>query len=151
MFFLLSNLAQYFVESRNGHISRKLVFIFGIYTPYVAGQDQFTRHELNTLLTFIVIIVPVVLIINVVVQAVVRRCRPLKTLISFYLPLSLVPSPLLTSWLNFGYFNATSVSYLFMVLAYTSLAMIYAWSTLGRVSKINSSETGVYVCVSWWF
>ena len=98
--FFLSNLLQY--PSRDGLYYGKPFLIFGIFAQYVTGYPESSaRHRLEMFLTSILIIVPVggffVLIINVIVQAVVRRWRGFKTLISFYLPLSLIPSPLLMS------------------------------------------------------
>ena len=89
------------------------------------------------------------LIINVVVQAVVTRWRPFKTLFSFYIPISFIPSSLLMSWWINGYVNVISVFYSFMVFVYMSLAMMLVQSTLRRRTKINANETGVcvHMCV----
>ena len=144
IFFFLSNLLQY--PSREGIISGKPFLVFGVLTPYITSRELFFRDILGTSFVYFLIIVPVgVLIVNVIVQAVVRRWRLFKTLISFYIPISLIPTPLIMSWCSIGYVNTTSVLHSFLVFVYTSLAMIYARITLRRVTKINASKTGVCV------
>ena len=148
MFFLLANLVQYLGSTREARIAGKLVLVFGVYAEFIVNPESLAPNVLETLPIFSVIVlvlVVFVLMVNVIVQAMVRRWRPLKTLISFYIPISLIPSPLIMSWWIIGYLNATSSFYSFMIFVYTSLAMIYARSTLGRHTKIKASETGVCV------
>ena len=155
MSFLLSNVVQYLTSSKPARTSGKLFLVFGIFAKPVI--DLITINPLDRLFLFLVYFIMVlvggflVLIVNVVVQAMVRRWRLLKTLISFYIPISLIPSPIFMSWLIIGYVNVISVFYSFMVFVYTSLAMIYVRSTLRRRTKINANETGVcmYVHVCW--
>ena len=144
IFFFLSNLLQY--PSREGIISGKLFLVFGIFAPYITGRGPFTLDILGIFVYFIIIAVGV-LIVNVIVQAVLRRWRPFKRLISFYIPICLIPTPLLMSWWINGDINTISALHSFLVFVYTSLAMIYTRITLGRVTKINASETGVCVCL----
>ena len=88
------------------------------------------------------------LIFNVVVQAVVRRWRPFRTLFSFYIPISLIPSPLIMSWWINGYVNIFSLCNSFMVFVYMSFAIIVARSALRRQTKVNPNETGMCVHMS---
>ena len=132
----------------------KLVLVFGVYaefiSKYLADAESFPLdvHEMFVIYCVGIIIIAFrILFINVIVQAMTRRCRPCKRLITFYIPLSLIPSPLLVSLWKNGYVNFSSVFLSFMAFLYTSLAMIFARNTLGRHAKIKASETGVCVCV----
>ena len=145
MFFFLSNLVQYLGSTREARIAGKLVLVFGVYAVVIINPPPDVLETLPIFSVIVLVLGVFVLIINVIVQAVVRRWRPLKTLISFYIPISLILSPLIMSWWKIGYVNATSSFYSFMVFVYTSLAMIYAQSTLGRRTKIKANETGVCV------
>ena len=149
MLFLLSNLVAYLGSTRE---TSKLVIVFGIYgillSEYIADPESITLN-FHTMFVEVggAIIVEgfYVLIVNVIVQAMIRRCRPCKTLITFYISLSLIPSPLLASLWKNGYINFTSVFLSFMAFLYTSIAMIYARSTLGRHAKIKANKTGMCV------
>ena len=150
IFFLLSNLVLYLVSTREAFIAGKLILVFGVYAEYIVGPESSTHDERELFLifrNFILVGGLVVVIINVIVKALIRRWRPLKTLISFYIPRCLILSPLLMSWWIVGYVTVTSVFYSLMVFVYTFLAMIFAKNTFGRPAKINASETGECVCV----
>ena len=152
MSFLLSNVVQYLSSSKSARTSGKLFLVFGIFAKPVIDLtiNRLDRLSVFLVIYFIMVLVGgfLVLIVNVIVQAMVRRWRPLKTLISFYIPISLIPSPLFISWWIIGYVNVISVLYSFLVFVYMSLAMIYL---LRRHTKINANETGVcmYVHVCW--
>ena len=145
-----SNLVLYLVSTREAFNAGKLILVFGVYAECIVGPESSTCDERELFLiirNFILVGGLVVVIINVIVIALIRRWRPLKTLISFYIPLCLIPSPLLMSWWIIGYVAVTGVFYSLMVFVYTFLAMIFAKNTLGRLAKINASETGECVCV----
>ena len=148
MFFLLANLVQYLSSTREARIAGKLILVFGVYAEVIVNPKSLALETLPIFSVIVLVLGVFVLIINVIVQVMVRRWRLLKRLISFYIPFSLIPSPLIMSWWINGYLNATSSFYSFMVFVYTSLAMIYARSTLGRHTKIKASETGVCVLFS---
>ena len=143
---LLSNVVIYLGSSKRN--INKLFLFFSIYPQAFADLTELPE----SLLTFASHFVDVMclgflaLIINVVVQAMVRRWRPFKTLISFYIPISLITSPLLMLWWINGYVNVISVLNSFMVFVFTSLAMMLVRSTLRRRTKINPNETGICVC-----
>ena len=150
VFFLLSNLVLYLGSTRDEIIAGKFVLVFGVYAEYIVGLRSSARdvRELFRISRDVILVGGLlVLIINVIVKALIRRWRPLKTLISFYIPLCLILSPLLMSWWIIGYVAVTGVFYSLMVFVYTFLAMIFAKTTLGRPAKINASETGECVCV----
>ena len=150
IFFLLSNLVLYLGSTRDAIIARKLILVFGVYTEYIVGPNSSARdvRELFRMSRDVILVGGLlVLIINVIVKALIRRWRPLKTLISFYIPLCLILSPLLMSWWIIGYVAVTGVFYSLMVFVYTILAMMFAKNTLGRPVKINASETGECVCI----
>ena len=98
MFFLLSDLVQYLGSTREARIAGKLVLVFGVYAEFIVNPESLAPNVLETLPIFSIIVLVLgvfVLMVNVIVQAMVRRWRPLKTLISFYIPISLIPSPLI--------------------------------------------------------
>ena len=149
MLFLLSNLVAYFSSTRE---TSKLVLVFGVFAKTIS--EYIADPEL-IILDFHTMFVEYggamigggfyILIVNVIAQAMISRWRPYKTLITFYIPLSLIPSPLLASLWKNGYINFTSVFLSFMAFLYTSIAMIYARSTLGRHAKIKANKTGMCV------
>ena len=150
IFFLLSNLVLYLGSTRDAIIAGKFVLVFGVYAEYIVAPRPSAHRVLELFrISRNVILVGglFVLIINVIVKALIRRWRPLKTLISFHIPLCLILSPLLMSWWIIGYVAVTGVFYSLMIFVYTLLAMIFAKTTLGRPAKINASETGECVCV----
>ena len=150
MLFLLSNLVLYLAEAPT---SGKLFLVFNIFAEYISCQEPLSTCDVREVFNSVIVIVFVggtfVLIINLIVQAMVRIWRPFKTLISFYIPICLIPSPLLLSWWIIGYVNANSVFSSFMICMYASLAMMLVRSTLRRHTKINPNETGmcVHTCV----
>ena len=130
MLFLLSNLVVYFGSTTE---TRKLILVFPIYAEYIS--ECIADPESSTLGVYEMFVIPCaklllggsyVLFINVIVQDMISRWRPFKTFIMFYIPLSLIPSPLLASLWKNGYVNFTSVFLSFMAFLYTSVAMIYA-------------------------
>ena len=147
MFFLLPNLVQYLGSAEEARIAGKLVLVFGVYAVVIVNRESLTPDVLEALPMSIVIVLVQLgfqLMVNVIVQAMVRKWRPLKTLISFCIPISLIPIPLIMSWWINGDVNATDF-YLFVVIVCISLPMIYGRSTSGRHTKIKASKTGVCV------
>ena len=150
MLFLLSNLVLYLAEAPT---SGKLFLVFSIYAEYIPCQESLCTFDVREVFNRVSVIVLVggtfVLITNLIVQAVVRIWRPFKTLISFYIPIFIIPSPLLFSWWIITDVNVSSVFSSFMIFVYTSLAMMFVRSTLRRHTKINPNETGMcmHMCV----
>ena len=146
MLFLLSNLALYLVEAPT---SGKLFLVFSIYAEYIPCQEPPCTFDVRDVSVSVLVGGTFVLIINLIVQAVVRRWRPFKTLISFYIPICLIPSPLIMSWWITADVYVGSVFFSFMIFVYTSLARMFVRSTLRRHTRINPNETGmcVHMCV----
>ena len=147
---LLSNVVVYLGSSEPEHDVSILVLFFGIYSLSFA---QFTKlPEIFVIfcmgMSVGMYVGSFALIINVVVQAMVRIWRPFKTLFSFYIPISLIPSPLIMSWWINGYVNVSSVFSSFTIFVYTSWAMMLVRSTLRRHTRINPNETGMCVHMS---
>ena len=97
IFFLLSNLVLYLGPTREAIISGKFVLVFGVYAEYIVGPrpSAYRVLELFRISRNVILVGGLfVLIINVIVKALIRRWRPLKTLISFHIPLCLIISPL---------------------------------------------------------